>query len=74
MSPTYQNTDGTPHWVPNEPKSSLAELEQPVVDHRLRSAGGLLGRLEDGERRPTHDSRDAASSVAAPASQVTCMS
>src|SRR4051812_5842326 len=25
VPPTYQNTDGTPHWVPKDPKSSLAE-------------------------------------------------
>ncbi len=34
MPPTYQNTDGTPHSVPNDPKSSLAEYGADISPTR----------------------------------------
>ena len=44
VPPTYQNTEGTPHSVPKEPKSSLAEtgaveLADAVVAEVLAQGG-----------------------------------
>ena len=35
MPPTYQNTDGTPHSVPKDPKSSLAETGVGELVHAV---------------------------------------
>ena len=63
------------HDVLAEDHVGLREaVEEAVVDHGLRALGGLLGGLEDGEHGALPGVRARARRLAAPASQVTCMS
>ena len=49
-------------------------VEEAVVDHRLRTLGGLLGGLEDGQHGAVPGVAGTREQAVAPASQVTCMS